>query len=483
MRDVVLLLFVLGCMWVTLRYPFAGILTWAWFTIMTPHQMAFGTFGLPLNLIIAAVTIFSMIYSREFERFKLEPLTILLLMFLFWQTVADQMSLVPENSGPLYSRFSKTLFFALLCAQMANTKLRFHALVWVIAGGIGFFAVKGALFTIATLGEYRVQGLAETVLEDNNHFGIAAATALPMIIYLRGQLANPLVKQFMLAAIFLTFLAIIGTHSRGALLAMIVFAGFFWLRSSNKIFMMLVGGVALVPAIAFMPKKWLERMQTIKSATEDESFRGRLDAWEINLELAKLNPFTGVGLRNSYLPEIASLTGPDKADAARAAHSVYFEILGGSGFVGLFLFLTIVGAAFFTARRIEKSKSPDIPEWKRSFGKYAQISLLVFCVGGASTSMEMWDGYLIIIALIAAMNSQVKSFSIVRVKPKRNLVGTFRPRPNLGGQGIELSDLIEQERRRTAQEKAVANRNEKTLRPALKTPSYTIKRNRSDPAT
>jgi len=204
------------------------------------------------------------------------------------------------------------------------------------------------------------------------------------------------------------------------------------LRSSNKFSTGIVGAITLIPAITFMPKKWIERMQTIKNAGEDESFRGRLDAWEINFELAKLNPFTGVGLRNSYIQEIANLSVSGQTKVARAAHSIYFEILGGSGFVGLFLFLAIIVVAFLTARKIERSKDPSIPDWKRSFAKFAQMSLLVFCLGGASTSMEMWDGHLLIIALIAAMNNKIevtRTTTRKRVQPKRNL--GYRPRSQL----------------------------------------------------
>jgi len=187
MKDLFLLAFVFGCLVVSLRYPFAGVITWAWFTIMTPHQMAYGTFGIPLNLLIAGVTLFAVVYSREAQRFRADPITLLLLVFLLWQTVAQHLSLLPAVSGEYYSRLSKTLIFTLLCAQMVTDKLRFHAITWVLAGGIGFFAVKGALFTLVTLGQYRVQGLENTVLEDNNHFGIAVATMIPLLAFMRQQ--------------------------------------------------------------------------------------------------------------------------------------------------------------------------------------------------------------------------------------------------------------------------------------------------------
>lgn len=429
MKDLILLGFVAGCLCLTLRYPFAGIITWAWFTIMTPHQMAYGTFGIPLNLLIAGATLFAVVYSREATRFRGDPITVMLLVFLVWQTIAQQMSLMPEVSGEYYSRYLKTLIFVLLCAQMVTDKLRFHALVWIIAGGIGFYAAKGALFTIVTLGQYRVQGLANTVLEDNNHFGIAAATMIPMLLFLRQQASNHMIKFGLAVTIGLSVIAVIGTHSRGGLVALVIFGIILWWKSRHKIKIMLGVMAGAVPAINFMPDKWLTRMKTIGEAGEDASFRGRLDAWEINYRLAVDNPITGVGLRNSYNADIVALSAPDKVDAAKAAHSIYFEILGGSGFVGLAIFLTLFVTTILIARSIEFSKA-DIPDWHRNFARLAQISLLIFAVGGASTSMEMWDGYLLIIALIAALKRQ-RDVSYAKInKVAINRLGKYRERYN-----------------------------------------------------
>ena len=404
MRDFVLLGFVGLCLTAAIRYPFAGLLTWAWFTLMTPHQAAFGVYGVPLNVIIAGVTIASYIVSGEAAKFKLDPITGLIIAFAGWLTVAQIFSLDPINSGVYFDRFIKTLLFIILCAQMASGKLRFNALVWTLVVSIGFFAAKGALFTLVTFGQYRVQGMPQTVLEDNNHFGIAVATILPLILYLRSEAANAWVRRGLFALFALAIFAIIGTQSRGAFLALVAFGGFFWARSKHKLSILAGLVLILTPAIAFMPAKWTERMGTISEATQDASFMGRVDAWVINIKLAEQNPLTGAGLRNSYQKEIAAKVDPKRAERAKAAHSIYFEILGGTGYVGLAIYLTILITAFFSAWRIYLVRNnPLLAPWKSNFAYYAQMSLTVFAIGGASTSMEMWDGYLIVIALIAAV--------------------------------------------------------------------------------
>lgn len=404
MRDALVLGFVALCLIATLRHPFIGVLTWAWFTLMTPHQAAYGVFGVPLNLIIAAVTLGAYVVSGEVAKFRFDPITALLTAFAGWLVLSQIFSLDPQHSAPYFDRFLKTLIFILLCAQMASGKLRFNALAWMLVLGIGFFAAKGALFTFATFGEYRVQGLAHTVLEDNNHFGIAVATILPLILYLRREAQGPWLRRALLALFCLSVVAVIGTHSRGAFLALVAFAGFFWLRSKRKIAILAGLALLLVPSIAFMPAKWTERMSTIGEATQDESFMGRVDAWVINYKLAKENPLTGAGLRNSYQKDVAAAVDRERAERAKAAHSIYFEILGGAGFVGLAVYVSIFVVSWLSAWRIHLARdNPALAPWKANFAYYAQMSLVVFAVGGASTSMEMWDGYLIVIALIAAL--------------------------------------------------------------------------------
>ncbi len=409
MRDLLLLSAIVGLLALAIRRPFIGLLAWAWFTIMTPHQLAYGVYGVPLNVLIAGATLVAYAASGEMAKFRLDPVIAAIIALAGWITLSQFFSLDAENSAPYADRLLKTLLFILLCAQMATSKLRIHALIWTLVAGVGFFAAKGAIFTVMTLGEFRVQGLPDTVLEDNNHFAIATATILPLILYLQAQAKAAWLRHGLVALFVLSVFAVIGTHSRGGLIALVAFAGLFWLRSKHKA-LLAAGLVALmIPAIAFMPAKWTERMTTITSAAEDKSFMGRVDAWFISYKLAVANPVTGAGLRNSYQHDIAVKVDPIRGERARAAHSIYFEMLGGAGFVGLFIYLTLLGGAFIAAWRVfARRREPDMEPWKPELARSIQASLIVFGIGGASVSMEMWDGYLIIVACASALSFLAK---------------------------------------------------------------------------
>ncbi len=405
MRDFLLLSAVATLLTLALRRPFIGVLAWAWFSIMAPHQIAYGVYGVPLNLVIAVVTVFAYVVSGEAMKFRIDPVIALILGLAGWLTISQIFSLNPENSAPHTDRFLKTLLFILLCAQMATTKLRIHALLWVIVAGIGFFAAKGAVFTAATLGEYRVQGLPGTIIEDNNHFGIATATILPIILYLSTQAKAAWLRAGLAALLVLSVLAILGTHSRGGFVALMIFGIVMWLRSRHKFALAAAAFAVLAPAIAFMPAKWTERMSTITSATEDKSFMGRVDAWVINAKLGAAHPLTGAGLRNPYLFDVARTVDAERGANARAAHSIYFEMLGGAGFLGLTLYLGLYASGFFAAASISaRRREPGMEPWKPELARALQFSLFVFAVGGASVSMEMWYGYLMLIACAGALS-------------------------------------------------------------------------------
>ena len=401
MRDLLLLAFIAAGLLATIRYPFAGLLLWAWFTLATPHQAAYLAGSLPLNLVIAAVTMLALLVHGEFGRVRMTALSWMILAFTFWLGVSQVFSLWPENSAGPADRLLKIMVFVFLCSITVTSRLRFHALLWTFALVMGFHGAKGGAFTLATLGQGRYEGIPNTILFDNNHMGIALAASLPIFTYLAQQSRERLVRWGIWLVMGLTVIGIVGTHSRGALLSLVALAGWTWLKSDRKLLGAALGAAAILAALPVLPEDWTSRMETIAEAGEDASFQGRVDAWVINAKLAQEHPFTGAGLRNSYEGQISrqvSMRTP------RAAHSIYFEVLGGMGFVGLGLYLVMLGYGVLAARRAERTYAHEPGgRWRARFGRQAQASLVVFGVGGASVSMEMWEGYLLVIALVSAL--------------------------------------------------------------------------------
>jgi probable O-glycosylation ligase (exosortase A-associated) len=154
-----------------------------------------------------------------------------------------------------------------------------------------------------------------------------------------------------------------------------------------------------------MPPAWQERQLSTLNYQQDSSAEGRLTMWEFAIDLAADNPLTGGGFdvfydpgaRIAYLP--ADVSG--KTERGRAAHSIYFEVLGEHGYVGLTLFLLMGLGAFLTAWKIEAHAKdrPDL-KWSRDLALMAQISLVAYATSGAFLSMATSDLYYHIIAII-----------------------------------------------------------------------------------
>jgi probable O-glycosylation ligase (exosortase A-associated) len=401
MRDLLLLLVIASALLATVRYPFVGILTWAWFTLAAPQQAAYLANQLSLNMLIAAGTIGVLLVRGELWRPRMSVLTWLILAFSFWLCVSQAFSLLPAVSAVPFDRFVKIMVFIFLCALTVTDRLRFHALLWMLVLIMGFYGAKGGVFTVMVVGQTQYYGLDNTILYDNNHMGIALAATLPLLIYLAQRSAHRYVRWGCWGVLALSLVAIVGTHSRGAFVSLLVLAGLIWWRMPHKAITGALGVIIAILGVQLLPEHYTDRMETIGTATEDRSFQQRLEAWEINWLLARENPVTGAGVRVPYTDEAAATVSSYEP---RAAHSIYFEVLGGTGFVGLALYVAMLGYGVLAAGRAMKVHAGDPKEeWRAHFARYGRMSLIVFCVGGASVSMEMWEGYLIVLALISSL--------------------------------------------------------------------------------
>ena len=220
------------------------------------------------------------------------------------------------------------------------------ALIWVVAGSIGFYAIKGGLFTIATLGQYRVWGPEDSFIADNNAFALATVMSIPLWAYLYTQYkTRPWIRFGIMAATALfRRVSPIGSHSRGAVVAIVAMAAFLWLKSRRKLAVGIVLVIGAVAAVAFMPQEWEERIATITAQGTEQSANSRLETWTMLWNLAVDRPFTGGGFE-TYQRWIFQKYNPGY-DRTHAAHSIYFQVLGEHGFVALGTLPAVLGRSF-----------------------------------------------------------------------------------------------------------------------------------------
>lgn len=403
MRDIlIVLLFSAGAI-MALRQPYVGILLWVWIGIMNPHRLTWGfAYSLPFAAAAAALTLVAMTYGKPRPRFPFNAPTTLLLLFVAWTGITTIFAIHVEPSTELFIKAFKTFFMTLLAVAIIQERKHIDALIWVIVASLCYFGVKGGLFTIATGGSYRVWGPPDSLIFGNNELAIALIMTVPLLYYLSQQTERIWFKRGLYLAMVLCSVAAIGSQSRGAFLAIIAMVGALSWKSKHK-FRITVVLIALIPIfLTFMPESWWERMNTIRTYEEDTSAMGRIVAWKTAWNIAS-DRLTGAGFATSTR-FIYDLYSPDPSAPVLVAHSIYFQVLGDHGFIGLFLYLILWLATYRLAGKLKKlTRDRDDLIWIRDLGRMIQVSFLGFFVGGAFLSLAYWDVPYYFLVIIVAL--------------------------------------------------------------------------------
>jgi putative inorganic carbon (HCO3(-)) transporter len=389
MRDLLVVGIVLIGSLYALRYPWFGIMLWTWVSLMNPHALAYGfARDFPVAAIVAIATLIGVLTTKERQNPFAQSPAVWLLLFMGWICFTYPFSYNVEGSTEMFSKVMKIDFMILVALTLLKTRRHIEFFVWVVVFSLGFYGVKGGIFTIMTGGNYRVWGPGGFI-GGNNEVALALIVVIPLMRYLQLQATNRWVRHGFTAAMLLSAAAALGSHSRGALLAIAAMAVYLWLKSPKKMGFGVFLSLAGVLLVIFMPENWSDRMHTIRTYEEDASAMGRINAWWTAVNVARAH-VTGAGF-DMYSPVIFSRFAPDPRDI-HAAHSIYFQVLGEHGFIGLFLFLAIWWSVWRMARSITNYKSTD-PNllWAKQLAAMCQVSLVGYFVGGAFLSLAYFD--------------------------------------------------------------------------------------------
>lgn len=403
MRDIALLVIFVAVLPFAIRFTWVAVLLWTWVSIMNPHKLAYGFANTaPFAAVAAAAALVSLAFNRDRFRLPWQPVVMALVVFTLWMCVTTLFAINPELSWLQLNKVLKIQLMTLVAMIALRERKHIDLFVWVNVLSIGFYGLKGGLFTIATGGESRVWGPPGGFIEGNNEMALALVVALPLMNYLRLVALRSWVRVSLLVLMVLCVVAAVGTQSRGAFLALVAMGVMLWTRSNRK----WVTGTAVVlvafTVIAFMPEAWEQRMRTIQSYDLDTSAMGRINAWWTTFNLAS-SRLTGGGFE-IYTPEIFGRYAPDPSNI-KVAHSIYFSVLGEHGFIGLFLFLMLWFMALRLSRRIRLAARKQPPrQWAHDLATMCQVSLVGYAVGGAFLSLAYFDlPYNIVVILVVTM--------------------------------------------------------------------------------
>ena len=401
MRDILLAGLFFGAVPFILMRPTLGVFLWIWVSVMNPHRLTWGfAYDFYFAQIIAIATLAGIFFSREPKRMPMTPVTVVLFLLNVWMCVTTLFALDPEHATPMWERVMKIQFMVFVSMYLLHSKRHVQTVVWVVAGSVAFFGVKGGVFTLGSGGEFRVWGPPGSFIEENNSLALATIMTIPLLYYLTQQPLKAWMRWGLFCAMLLCGLSALGSYSRGALLGITAMVAFLWSKTRMK-FITGVVLVVLVPlAIGFMPEKWEDRMRSIENYEQDDSSQGRINAWWMAFNLANDRPLVGGGFE-PYNERTFSLYAPTPENI-HSAHSIYFQMLGEHGYVGLGLFLLLWMLVWRDATVIIRlGRSRNDLQWATDLARMIQVSIVGYAVGGAFLNLAYFDvPYYLIAALV-----------------------------------------------------------------------------------
>ena len=438
MRDILFLLIFVPMPFICILKPWLGMLIWAWFAYTYPMSGLWGiASSLPGNMIITGSVLLGWLLARDEP--KLPPFdrtTCLLIALALFTAVSITQSLSPFYTSIKTTEYASIFLYIMLLSIFLRSEERINAFVWMACFSIGYFAVRGSLYYIASGGGYHIEGPYGTQLWDRNHLAVACLLVIPLMNYLRLHTRHRWVSLCLLGTMVLTALCVVATFSRGGLIGLVVLGGYLWWNAGRKIShaALIAAGFALV--LYSSSDAWLDRMQSIDTAAEeDESFVSRLDSWAVYWRAAVDRPLTGAGPKALEDPEISVQYQGDRPDPEKtlAAHSIYFQLMGEEGFLALGAYLLMLLTAWanggWVARRARGH--PDLA-WAAELGRMAQVSIVVFAITAAALSLAFFDLLFSIVVLLAALRrlvtAKLDEKSGVAAKTRRS-TPLMRPAP------------------------------------------------------
>jgi probable O-glycosylation ligase (exosortase A-associated) len=399
-RDVVLTLVIFGLLPLAALQPHVGIYLWYWISYMNPHRLTWGfAFSLPFAQVVALATLIGLLLNRERRRVPWTTTTATWLAFTLWVSLTTLFAINRVVAVEHWQRFMKIQIMTLVAIAVISRRDRIVGIVWVIVASIGFYGVKGGIFTALRGGESRVWGPPGGMIQGNNELAFALIVIIPLMRFLQMSSSRKWVRRGLTAVMLLSGLSILGSQSRGALLAGVAMTVTLVAKSRRRLLLGLAVLVFAAFLVQFAPERWVDRMQTIQTYEEDRSAMGRINAWWFAFNLAKDHPLLGGGF-DVFMPETFLLYAPDPYDF-HDSHSIYFGVLAEHGFVGLLLFLAMGASALRSGGRIRSlARGRDELAWARDLSDMVQVSLVGYAVGGAFLGLGYFDLLYNLVALM-----------------------------------------------------------------------------------
>jgi putative inorganic carbon (HCO3(-)) transporter len=291
----------------------------------------------------------------------------LLFLFAAWSALSFLWASSPSTAFNSATSFilNFALFPIVYTAVRGTTDVRRVAGAFiagaVLAAAYGILVQPDATaFATGSSGGSGVDRLSGTLGDPNELAALLVAGMALATMFLFDRASSPLLRAAALAGAGVLLLTLLVTVSRGGLVALgaalvvtVLVARRY--RGWALATVLAVAATALVFFLSFASPAARERI------TASDGGGKRTDVWKVAGRMVDDHPVTGVGAGNfrhesiHYLVEPGTIRFDELIDERSVTHNAYLEVLTGTGFVGLSLYVAIIAACVASMLRAARN--------------------------------------------------------------------------------------------------------------------------------
>jgi probable O-glycosylation ligase (exosortase A-associated) len=347
-------------------------------------------------------------------------------IYILWGVLGYVQTEHPSVVWENLIQYSKVWLIALVAVNVLRTpgQIRFFLIFFLAC--FATHPARGTIFNY--LGGFTEFGRAAWNHIYGNPNDMAALTFLPLGIA-AGLVkdSNKWIRYGALASVAVLPIVIFLTQSRGAFLALALFATLTWSGQRRKVRSLAL--LAIVAAIALFaaPSGFSERVSGLSQGTEaDSSSKQRWAIWQIATEIIKDHPVTGVGLgaysrvHSQYAPDIEVAY---RATGRKDTHSTYLKVIAETGYPGFAIFLAMVVTTILLVERARRRLKRALPQ-SASRIWYLEVSLFAYLTAGIFGSFSHLALFYVHLGVLVA-TALAFSRALVPEQPRGRRAGTI----------------------------------------------------------
>ena len=384
--------------------PFVLSLCYVWVDILKPQSIGYDWIRqAPLSFIAGILAVGSYLLLDRGVPSRITTLHVLLATWAVWVTATTCWALLPTAAWVQWDTAIKTILFSAFIPFVFRTRPQIEALVFFLVLVPATAILPAAVKTLVTGGGYgSLPSISNsTTLAEASTLSMVSTISIPLALYAASRSSlitrHQIYKLASYAYVVMCLLVTVGTQARTGLVSIVALGISGLLMLKNRLRFIVFAAAIILAGWSFIPTSWFERMSTITHPYEETSAEGRIEVWTWTMDFAKDHPLGGgfdVYRLNEY---------------GRAFHSIYFQVLGEHGYVGLAIYLLLLLVTITTQLRIYKAtKGVAILSDKNELSRCIIICTFIFMCGGAFIGIAYLPIFYYLVALTISMACEVQ---------------------------------------------------------------------------